>query len=268
MPAFKFNLIIFLRAGYSLLVMAFVGTIQGAENERKIWERIGNLEVTLPEGPAASASERLQQAIRLIGNQPRTTANLASAKILLAGLANEDANPELAAAGGYYQARILQWEQPQPKPIEAAERYLVLAAQYPGTFHAELGLLRAVPIFAYVTVERVEVLARLQSLTALSHSVTRPMIRRNIYSALSEVYHRLALSPQKAAELAAAAAAIPFDHRGLYASTLLAAATRANTAGNRQDAREFLVRFLADFPDDLRAFEARQLLNEWGGTLP
>lgn len=251
-----------------VLFLVLSSWLVGADDERIIWTDIGNLEITVPKELPLSVTGRFQQAVRLIGIQPRTAANLAAARAILEELASDASPPEVAAGAGYYQARILQWELPQPKPLEAAERYLALHAKYPATFHGELALLRAVPIIAYLTPDRSEVVARLESLTALSRTFSHAMIRRNAYSALSEAYHRLALSAAKAAELAAAAAAIPFDHRGLYASALLAAATRANAAGNRPEASAMLVRFLADFPDDVRAFEARHLLNGWGGVTP
>lgn len=234
------------------------------------WAPIARLEIILPADllPEATSGEQLAQAIRLIGAQPRTNANLEAATQLLKKLSANPADSEVAAAAGYHLARMLQWARPEPRPLEAAQQYLALNERYPLTFHGQLALLRAIPILCYLNPSPAQFDQELARLTTRARAIARVELKRTALAALAEAAHRRGSSPAEAAALSAEAAALPFDHRAIRSGVLLGAANRAYLAGKTTEAAEQLRRFLREFPDDTRAYEARVLLKQWTEAYP
>lgn len=229
------------------------------------WAPIARLETTLPgDLPAgASRAEQLAHAIRLIGGQPRNQANLDAATGLLEALSAESSDPEVAAAAAYHLARLTQWARPTPQPLLAARQFLDLNDRYPLTFHGQLAVLRAIPILCYLEGDPVHFRQQLAQLTKRARAIVRLEIKRAALAALAEAAHRLGNAQAEAAGLSEEAAALPFDHRAIQSGILLSAATRARAADKPAEAAEHLRRFLREFPDDARAYEARTLLHQW-----
>ncbi len=208
-----------------------------------------------------SRPEQLAWATAQLSVQPTTDANLQAAGKVLTGLAGGD--DELAAEAAYLQARLYQLYYAQPDYAKAAELYRALAARRPESHWAQLGLVKLAMLKLYVVPDSAAPgTDRLAPAEALLAGIHEPLLQRDLHLQIGQA--GIALKQPLARLLPHLVAA---DRIGGISGTahedlVVQLSVLSLRAGLPAQAKFYCERYLAEYPDNARAFTIRLKLKE------
>jgi tetratricopeptide (TPR) repeat protein len=213
------------------------------------------------DGTGASRPERLAWAAAQMSVQPATDDNMRAAEKVLEELAG--GNDDLAAEAAYLQARLHQMYYVQPDYPRAAELYRALAARQPQSHWAQLGLVKLAMLKLYVLPDATASDAdRLAPAEALLAQIHEPLLQRDLHLQIGQA--GVALKQPLARLLPHLVAA---DRVGGISGTahedlIVQIGVLSLRAGLPAQAKEYFERYLREYPDNVRAWNAARLLAE------
>lgn len=207
----------------------------------------------LPRGKSPDRETALAAAVVRMDSQPVTDEKLQSVVTVLADLAHGD--DEVAQIAGYLAGRIYQVHFFQPDPVRAAQAYDEVARRHPGTYWAQLALVKLAVLDLYLLPQPAAPAERIAAAEALLPRVTDPALLRDLHLVLGRgrLFHQ---QPGVLPHLLAA------DQIGgltgvLRADLQLQIAELSRRAGDEATARRYFETFLAENEVDPRVYAVR-----------
>ncbi len=207
-----------------------------------------------------SREAKLARAVAQMDSQPVTEARLQQVAEQLTTLARGD--DEIAAAAAYLTGRLYQVHLPTPDPSRAAHEYEQLAARHPGSYWAQLGLVKLALLVLYVLPEPTEPAARLAVAVALLPRLTAPELRRDLHIVLGRAKLFHGRPGTEVLEQLLAADRIGGLSGVSRADLQLQIAELSRREDNWAQARDYFSRFLAENEVDARAYQVKEKLAE------
>lgn len=204
---------------------------------------------------------RLGRAVMLINAQPKTAANITTARGLLTALRAERADDEPGIAALFYLARIAQFHGRVSDLETARTHFRELIALHPEHFFAQLARLKLATLLIYETESPSPPADRLAAAEELRVAAEHAGIARDFHLLMAGGYLRLAAAPERALDhLLAAEATRVVVRDGVRAALYLQIAECARELGRAELARRFYAAFLEEFPRDARGTTVRTRL--------
>jgi hypothetical protein len=167
------------------LAGAWPGTLQAGDEVAAAWELVGrhlandalaDLAKLRAKGGREAA---FAEAVVRMDSQPVTEAGLKEVEARLTELAR--GNDEIAAASAYLIGRLYQAHHFTPDYGRAAQEYERLAAKSPGSYWAQLGLVKLALLQLFLLPEPREPAARVAAAEALLPRIQRPELQRDAH---------------------------------------------------------------------------------------
>jgi tetratricopeptide (TPR) repeat protein len=152
------------------------------------WELLGRhlandaLAALQKSGAAGRREAVFAEAVVRMDTQPVTDAGLKQVEAQLTALAQ--GTDEIADASAYLIGRLYQAHYYTPDPAQAARSYEQLAARSPGSFWAQLGLVKLMLLRLYVLPDPGDPASRIAAAEALFPRLTRPELQRDAHIVL------------------------------------------------------------------------------------
>jgi hypothetical protein len=205
---------------------------------------------------------RLGEALALLQARSRSTAKVDQASQILDDLRRESPDDDPGIAAAYYLARIEQVHRLVPNRAAAMARYRALLTEHPGHFYAQLAVAKLAILLLYDDVAPDEWNRRTVEIEALLPQLSNPEALRDTRLALATAFIRLRRDHAHAYPLIAACLEDGSVTRMPHLNALLLqAAESAHQLGRAREEISWYNRFLAEFPQDLRADEIRRRLH-------
>ena len=167
------------------LAGACPGTLRAGDEVAAAWELVGRhlandalagLQAQRAHGGREAA---FAEAVVRMDSQPVTEAGLKQVEAQLTELARGD--DEIAAASAYLIGRLYQAHYFTPDYGRAAQEYERLAARSPGSYWAQLGLVKLALVRLFLLPEPAEPAARVAAAEALLPRIHRPELQRDAH---------------------------------------------------------------------------------------
>ncbi len=257
-----------------IVALALPGAAVGAENApapdpNAGWQELSLVNAREAQTAFASASAadpasrdlRLGAALALLQLRSRTAANIAEAGRLLTALQVENPNDDDGIGAAYYLARIAQVHSFTPDRAAAVAEYRALLAAHPDHPYAQLAAPKLANLLLYDEVPPAEWERRVAEIGALLPSLTAPEAIRDTRLALAMAHIRLHHDYARAYPLFASCLEAGSITRLPHLNAILTlAAESARQLGKPAEAAHYYDRFLAEFPQDVKADEIRRRL--------
>ncbi|MBS0663689.1 MAG: hypothetical protein JSR48_10535 [Verrucomicrobia bacterium] len=207
----------------------------------------------LPKDPPADRESALAVAVVDMDRQPVTDERLSACIVALRDLARGD--DEVAQIAGYLVGRIYQVHLFQPDPAKAAQAYEEVALRHPGSYWAQLALVKLALLDLFLLPQPAAPADRVAAAEALLPKVTDPALRRDLHLVLGRgrLFHRLPgvlphlLEADRIGGLAGVA----------RADLQLQIGELSRRAGEAATARRYFEAFLAENEVDPRVYAVR-----------
>lgn len=207
----------------------------------------------LPRTKSPDREAALAAAVVRLDSQPVTDEKLRAVIGSLEDLARGD--DEVAQIAGYLVGRIHQVHFFQPDPARAARAYEEVARRWPGTYWAQLALVKLALLDLYLLPQPAAPAERVATAEALLPRVTEPSLRRDLHLVLGRArlfHHQPGVLPHL----------IEADRIGGLAGVAradlqLQIAELSRRAGDDATARRFFEAFLAENEVDPRVYAVR-----------
>ncbi len=210
---------------------------------------------------SSSRRERLLWAAGRIGMQPSSDASVREAEAVLAEL--EHGTDEIAAQAGYLRARIYQLHLNEPDFAKAAQLYAQLAERLPESHWAQLGLVKLGLLKLYVLPDSTDPAAdRLAPAEAILARIREPLLRRDLDLQIGQagiVLHQPQARFLPHLIAAEQAGGITGNARE---DLIVQIGVLSERGGDWARAREYFLRYLEEYPTNVRAFTIRKKLEE------
>ena len=213
------------------------------------------------DGNETSRPARLARAAAWMSLQPATDDNMRAADTIFTELAAGD--DEIAAEAGYLRARLQQLHYSQPDYARAAEFYRELFARQPQSHWAQLGLVKLAMLELYVLPAMTPAGGdRLGPAEALLAQIHETLLQRDLHLQIGQA--GVALNQPFGRFLPHLVAA---DRIGGISGTaredlIVQIGVLSLRAGLPVQAREYLEKYLHEYPTNIRAWTVRQKLQE------
>ena len=212
-------------------------------------------------GKNAAPADREAAFVRAViqmDSQPASDLRLQHVVAELTELAR--GNDEVAFASAYLVGRIWQVHFFTPDPARAAQAYATLAGQHPGTYWAQLALVKLALLKLYVLPEPTTPEARIAEVESFLAQVTEPDLQRDLQLVIgrARLFHRL---PGVLPHLLAAAQAGGLMGQ-IRADLQVQVAELSRREGNLEQAKDYFQQFLAENEVDGRVYTVRMKLAE------
>lgn len=214
----------------------------------------------LPAGASDPRERTLAGVVLVLARPPLPEGQWAGLDQALAEIATGE--DDLAAQALYLRARLRQVHVARPDHGQAVEFYRELARRRPGSHWAQLGLVKLGLIWLYALPEPADPAVRLAAVAELLPDITEPALRRDLHLQLgwAGLFHGRPLT-EVLPHLIAADDVGGF--LGITAEDLvLQIGELSLRAGRRDQARQYLERFLRDYPTTIRRYNVQQRLRE------
>ena len=206
-----------------------------------------------------SRPERLAWAVAQMSVQPATDDNMRSAESVFTELAGGD--DEIAAEAAYLQARLYQLHYAQPDYAKAAELYQALAARRPESHWAQLGLVKLAMLKLYVlpdtTVAGADLLAPAEALLTQIHE---PLLQRDLHLQIGQAGIELKQPLKRLLPHLVAADRVGGISGTAHEDLIVQIGVLSLRAGLPAQAKDYFERYLAEYPDNVRAWTIKRQL--------
>jgi tetratricopeptide (TPR) repeat protein len=212
-----------------------------------------------PDAPARE--DRLAWAAARIGAQPATDGNMREAETVLVELAR--GTDDLAAQAAFLQARIYQLHLNQPDFAKAAQLYGELADRFPQSHWAQLGLVKLGLLKLYLLPDVSGPGSdRLAAAEALLPRIHEPLLRRDLNLQIGQAGIALKQPQARFLPHLIAAERVGGITGNAREDLVVQIGVLSERAGDWATAREYFEKYLAAYPDNVRAYSIRQRLAE------
>ena len=210
-----------------------------------------------------SETDRLGQALSLLGAQPKTEANLARAERMLAELAAHASDPAVAVRAAFLHARVPHIHRQPTDWTEAARRYLAVYRAHPDQPLGQRALVRHGIVTLFRPLPPEDFATTFQSFVTLAADLTDPEARRDLDWLLLSVHERRLDDPASTLVHLERVLANPTPLRELTRISLLVQAGElARELGDHAKAARYYREFLDTARRDARVYFIRQRLAE------
>lgn len=211
-------------------------------------------------GPEAE----LGSALQLLGQQPKTSANIELAAERLRALAEREPKDEIAYVALYYLGRIAQVHQSTPSPETARGYYQKLIAAAPDFFLAESAVVKLAILDLYEVVSTTERRNRFESYRKRAAELRHAPARRDLSLLLADVALQFGFGEDIALENLLRADEAGITRTNEQATVMVRIGELARITGQHEIARTYYQRFLDTFRRDNR----RTMIEERLAALP
>ncbi len=211
-------------------------------------------------GPGDPRERVLAESILALARSPLSAGRVREVDERLAGLA--EGADELAAQAMYFRARLHQVHAQLPEPVRAARDFRELAARFPRSHWAQLGLVKLGLLTLYATPAPGDLGTRMAAAETLLAQVDEPGLRRDLHLQIAWAGLYYDRPPAEILPHLLAADGVGGLQGIVPEDLVLQIGELSLRAGQVSQARAYFERFLREFPVSTRRYNVRQRLAE------
>lgn len=217
----------------------------------------------------SSREARYGEALALMNRQPRSSGNLARAGALFTQLQAANPRDGIGVAALYFEARLAQAQSAPPGGTKALALYAELTRAHPASPFAQLALIKTAGLRLYDPgAPDGELTRRFAECEAFAPRITNRALLGQYHREMADAYQRLRRDDRDA--LRHLLASFPCGTPNLQGQADLEVriGETARAVGDDATALAYYRRFLADFPNDIRAYAIRQFQRQLESVRP